>query len=186
MVKNDRINLRIEESIKDIWKEVSEKLGYDDLSKFIIEKINDAVEQNNDLLDENDKQIILLKKRKIQADKLKFLMKENRSEAFSIGRFVKIINNFLQEKSFIDIEHLEKEIKFQIEWAKLRDDPKRYLLNFLPHLKNKELTSCYNLVEKELISLGLSKKEINKIHFPKNSINSVTRKLNYKTKHSDM
>lgn len=178
MRKNTRLEIRIDDKLKEVWKEASDNHYFKDLTSFITNCVNDYIYENKIEINLEQKKLLEDRKRIEQKKVISERRTINRSIAFSIPRQIQIIKKYLEKESFIDICYLENEIEYMIDESKITDDPSRYLLNFLPVLKDPKLITCYNKLVEELKRLGISDEEIKKTHFPKHSISNVTRKIN--------
>lgn len=155
------LSLRIEKEVLAVWKETAEKLGYKDLTEFILCTMNQAVLNNTDLVSEINQEIVREKDRDMKKKKIRYLQKANRSEAFEPARYIRnILRSYDHEKDFVNERYLLADIKHYIEIAKLSKDPPALLLNILPELRNKKMRNAENLVKSELITMGVPQSKI--------------------------
>lgn len=176
----ERIELRIPEEIKDIWRKSLKDLGYLEgrgMTDLIIDSVNERLLQNQDSVkDEQDRKLLQLRQREIKRLKIRRLTKQHRSAAFLVQRYVKILQKYLSQGSFIDHEDLLEDLKLTIDEAKTYPEPRRILLGLLPELRNVEYEPGISLLERELLNLGVKKSELDK-NYNSNSLKQWLRKI---------
>lgn len=159
----DRFDIRLKDGIKDSWKEESEREGFDTLTDFVIDCVTERIMSNIDKLSDLNREVIIEHDRERKLKKIRYLQKANRSEAFEVSNYIKnILRKYRNQEKFIDEGYLIRDLKLQIERAKLCDNPKKILLNILPELRNNGWRNAEHLIEVELIQMGATKEEIQK------------------------
>lgn len=172
----DRMEIRIESGLKETYKEAATKLGYKDLTDFVLNLLNREILQNPDTMSDLSNKVIIEADRERKKKKIRYLQKRNRSDAFQTPRFIEILRKYEKEQNFIPNEYLIREFKFFIDWAKTTDNPEAQLRAIYPEVNNK-WPQGKQLIEAELIALGLNPDQINKIYTPTNSIGSEKKRL---------
>lgn len=180
----ERINIRIPEGIKDVWKRALKELGYLEsrgMTDFITDAVNEKILQNQDLnIPQEDKNLIQVRQREILRNKIRYERKQHRSGAFLVQRYVKILEDYFRQGNFIDNQDLIDELKFLIREAKTYPDPKRIYFGVLPELRKHEYEPGIALIKAELLNLGVNRLELDK-NFNPNSIKHQIRKQKSKS-----
>lgn len=165
-----RLDIRLPEGIKDIWKEQSEKMGYKSLTGFISEAVDKFILDNSKKISEIDRDVIIQRQKERMQKKIIYLITRNRSDYFAPSRQIKIFNKIEQQQYFISEEALIKEIRYLVLYANTTKEPIEFLKALIPSIKQKGWYKALDLVKSELLRLGMTEDEIEKFSFPRDSI----------------